>query len=296
MRMAAIATQWNDDARDSTLRWLRLCNEYIQKAIEAMAAGDYETAGDRIRDAMWAKLEAVQAFPPVLTDEFGHSQRFDMIYTRLFDIDILASHANGRAATEKGATNPPRGLVAKLAEELREARDRLKALGLDDPATADAECVQKTENLLSTIDDLLKLLDGFDPAAPFDFKELDLLIATLRAAKKELLDDLANGYGISLWDAYVLFYEIDRLLVDALNMAAASAADGSPPDARKNRLVRGILRHAHELKEKLEHFIDGTPAPPKPPGAHGTPGDPPPKPDYPPGSEDLPPFPPPDHA
>lgn len=279
--------RWNEEAKETTEKWLELANAAIAAALAAFEDGDYAKACEQIRNAIFDKHEAVQAFPPVLVSDTGHHVEFDKLYDALFEADELAQSAESWIVST--ISDAPRS-VRDLIDELKQARERLKQLRLSDPLFADDDCVQLFDNLISEIDSLIKALEEFTSAKDFDFHRLQLLVQALKAAKKALLDNLSLGYGISLWDCYVLFYEIDDRLLEALRGMEGLFAQDAPKNARGKRAVGQQLEYAEAVKRKLEAFIAGNPAPAEPP--HGKNDDAPPEPKYPQGSEDLPPFPP----
>jgi hypothetical protein len=278
---------WGNEAKQTAEEWLRLVNRAIAAAIAALGNGDYGEAIAQIRKAIGYKHEAIQAFPPVLVSDTNHRAEFYLIYDALFELDELAGSAENHVIAAKYGGNP--NAVRDLIDQLKEAKGRLTDLKLNDPNFADGDCVDLTNAVIDVIDSILKDLEDFDPTKNFNYDRLHRLLKQLRDAKKALLDNLSDGYGISLWDCYVLFYDADDELLIALWLIAGSLADDAPVTARRNRIAKGHLEHAEAAKKKLEAYIHGNPAPSEQPEE----GDgPPPKPVYPPGSEDLPPFPP----
>lgn len=281
---------WSDEAKETAEEWLRLANRAIQEGIAALAKGDYGEATAQIRKAIGYKHEAIQAFPPVLVSDTNHRVDFDRIYDALFELDELAASAENHVVAEKyGRPNA----IQHLIDNIKEAKGRLTDLKLNDPNFADGDCVDLTNAVIDTIDSILRDLEGFDPTKDFNYDRLRRRLKQLREAKKALLDNLSEGYGISLWDCYALFYDIDDELLLALRLIEGSDAEDAPVDARRNRSAKFHLEHAEAAKKKLEAFILNNPAPPEPPKKSDQP---PPKPVYPPGSDDLPPFPAPGHA
>ena len=277
---------WSNEAKETAEKWLHLANRAIDAALAALANGDYGEAGAQIRKAIGYKHEAIQAFPPILVDDTNHRVDFDKIYDALFELDELAGAAENYVVVAKHGGRP--NAVKDLIDQLKQARARLTDLKLNDPAFADGDCVDLANALIDAVDAIIKALEAFDPAKPFNYAALSGLVKTLRDAKKALLDNLSEGYGISLWDCYVLFYEVDDELLIALGLVEGSFAQGAPVNARRNRAAKGHIEQAEALKKKLEGYVHRNPAPSEPPEKGN---EPPPKPEYPPGSEDLPPFP-----
>jgi hypothetical protein len=278
---------WGSDAKDQVEFWLKRTNEAIAAAIDALDAGDYGEAAAEIRKAIGYKHEAIQSYPPVLVNDTNHRIEFYELYDALFELDELAANAENFVVGARSGNAP--NAVQNLIDQMKQARDRLTGLRLNDPQFADGDCVDLANSVIDEIDQILKMLDEFDRSKGFDFDHLHRLVKQLTAAKKLLLDNLSDGYGISLWDGYALFYAVDDELLTALSGVESAFAQGAPRNARANRATKEHLELAKAIKNKLESFVGENPAPSEPPeNGDGAP----PEPKYPQGSEDLPPFPP----